>query len=211
MTLSVDVIGTGPWDERCYLIRRGGDALVIDPGCPGEEIVAAVTMHDVTVQGIVATHGHFDHILGAANACRQFALPLHVSAADSHILRRANLHSFVTGWGQPVEDPVHLVDLDKLGPDARIGVFAFRVHRTPGHTPGSRCLEIGDALFSGDTLLARGLVDSGLPGADEDELRASARFLASVVSRSVTMYPGHGDPCSFGDAVDRVGAEIVDG
>lgn len=207
LTLSVEVIGRGPWDERCYLILRDGDALVIDPGCSGEMVVAAATAYDVAVRGIVATHGHFDHILGAAEACRRLGLPLHVSAADSHIIRQANLHSFVTGWKRPVEAPTHIVDLDALGADAIISGFALRIHTTPGHTPGSRCFEIGDALFSGDTILARGLVDSGLPGADKAALLASVQFLTATVPRTSIVYPGHGDSCAFGDAVDRVTTE----
>lgn len=185
-------------------------AIIIDPGGDPAEIMAALRERSLDPVGMVATHGHFDHIAAAAAITDAVGVPLWISAADARILAAGNLHSLATGYGQPITRPVVVENLDECGDVLMIEPFAIRVLSTPGHTPGSRCLLVDDALFTGDTLLARGSIDSPLPGADADGLRASLAFLGdSLPGDSVTAYPGHGRSCGLGEALAAARAEAT--
>lgn len=198
----VERIAGGPWGANCYAVHDENAALLIDPGGDPGEILAALEERSLDLIGMLATHGHFDHIAGAAAISESAGVPLWISGADDRILAAGNLHSLATGYGQPVMRPVMVEDLDDVGPTLSVGAFEVGVLVTPGHTPGSRCLLVADALFTGDTLLARGAVDSLLPGADAVGLRASLDLLAQVAEvDSVTVYPGHGRSCLLGDAL----------
>jgi hydroxyacylglutathione hydrolase len=203
MEPDIRVIPGGPWDQRCYVVAAGGLGVVIDPGPPAAKVIAAAEDGGVRISAVVATHGHFDHIGAAREVCEHAGVPLVVSKDDARILRSANLHSFVTGWGKPVTVPKSCEDLDALGTTASIGGMTFQVLRTPGHTPGSRCLRLGSILFTGDTLLGRGKVDSGLPGADPQALSASLALLAELPA-DLRVLPGHGEGTSLGEALARV-------
>ena len=203
MDPDVVVVSGGPWDQHCYVVVSGRDRVVIDPGPPADDVLAAATANDGRIVGVVATHGHFDHICSAREVCAYAGVPLLVSSDDARIMRSANLHSFVTGWGKPVPTPDAWDDLDLLGDTLSIGGVTLEVLRTPGHTPGSRCLRLGDAIFTGDTVLARGKIDSGLPGADPAALVESLSRLAGLPP-ATRMLPGHGAECSLGEALARV-------
>jgi hydroxyacylglutathione hydrolase len=204
----VERIVGGPWGANCYAVHDEGVALLIDPGGEPHEILAALEERSLNIVGMVSTHGHFDHVAGAAVISESVGVPLWISRADDSILAAGNLHSLATGYGQPVTRPVVLQDLDEAGTTLRLGPFDVGVFVTPGHTPGSRCLLVGDALFTGDTLLARGAVDSPLPGADAAGLRASLALLATALDpEAVTVYPGHGKSCGLGDALAAADSE----
>ena len=201
-TPRVSVLIGGPWDQRCYIVAAGRNRVVIDPGPSVDAVIAAAESGEGRISGVIATHGHFDHIASARDVCAHAGIPLLVSADDDRIMRAANLHSFVTGWGQTIPAPDHWEDLDGLGMSVSIGGIGFEVLRTPGHTPGSRCLRLGDALFTGDTLLARGKVDSRLPGADPDALLRSLALLADLPPQT-RVFPGHGEGCALDEALSN--------
>lgn len=206
----VERIAGGPWGANCYAVHDEKAALLVDPGGSPGEILAALEARELDLVGMIATHGHFDHIAGAAAISEWAGIPLWISGADDPILAAGNLHSLATGYGQPVTRPVVLEDLDRVGPTLEVGAFEVGVLVTPGHTPGSRCLLVGDAVFTGDTLLARGAADSPLPGADPASLRASLELLAHVLDAdAVTAYPGHGRSCLLGDALAASMSENV--
>lgn len=202
MRPDIRVVSGGPWDQRCYIVSAGEDCVVIDPGPPAANVISAAEGGGGKIAAVLATHAHFDHLCSASAVCTHAGVPLLVSAVDAPILRAANLHSFVTGWGQKIDPPARWEDLDALGPDVALAGIPFKVYSTPGHTPGSRCLLAGDALFTGDTLMARGVIDSPFPGADDATLLASLGDLSNHLEvGSVRIYPGHGDGCSLADAL----------
>ncbi len=192
----------------CYSVSTQGAALIVDPGGDAAEIVNALHSRALSPIGMVATHGHFDHVCAAAGITEATGLPLWISAVDKRMLAAGNLHSLATGYGRPVVRPVVLEDLDSAGGTVTFGPITVTVITTPGHTPGSRCLLVGDSLFTGDTLMARGAVDSPLPGADLTGLRDSLHLLATTLDGSkVVVYPGHGPSCGLGEALAAAGAE----
>lgn len=193
-------IARGPWGSNCYAVHAQGRALLVDPGGEVDEILAGLAEHSLDLAGMVATHGHFDHVMAASGITDATGVPLWISAQDEPMLAAANLHSLATGFGRPVTRPRVTRNLDEQSPPDL--PFDVVVIDTPGHTPGSRCLRVGDEVFTGDTLLARGAFDSPLPGADPAALERSLAVLGALdCATAITIHPGHGRACALDEAL----------
>lgn len=182
----------GPWSQNCYVVHCAGEAVIIDPGGTADDVISALEAVDAVAVAAVATHGHFDHIAGAAELAERLAIPVFMHPADAGIMAAANLHSFVTGYRKPIRVPRGVRDIGEFQGSIPIGSHAVRVLETPGHTPGSICIIGSYWLISGDTLLADGPVASRLPGADAEKLTLSLALIAGEVDGAAILYPGHG-------------------
>ena len=176
----------GPMDNFSYLVwdEAAKDAALIDPAWQPEKLADVVKREGVKPACVLLTHGHPDHV----NAVRYFtagaALPVYLHEADHCMLEEAptGLRSMADG------------DVLKAGP------LEFKVMHTPGHTPGSVCYAIGDALFTGDTLFIGGCGRVDLPGSSAEDLYDSFVKLAALPD-AAAVYPGHsynGDTSTIG-------------
>jgi hydroxyacylglutathione hydrolase len=187
----------GPLACNCYLVGDPGTrkAIVIDPGDDAELITESVVRHGLEVVGLVATHAHFDHVMGADTLRATYGVPFYMHEQDRELLRwlPESLQLFLGCSGTaPAVDR-----LLKDGDELMAGACPLEVVHTPGHSPGSICLiEPEGALFSGDTLFAESVGRADLPGGDLDAMVASIRQrLFTLEDRAV--YPGHGPPTSL--------------
>jgi hydroxyacylglutathione hydrolase len=197
--MQVQAFTGGPIDALCYLVtdRQSGEALVIDaPGGIADEVIAQARALGARVVMIVATHGHFDHILDLAELKIRTGAPVSIHGADAAMIE------------QPTTAPFPLpIDIAPVVPDRLLaehdsvtfGRVTFTVLSTPGHTPGSICLlsEDGSTLFTGDTLFAGGWGRTDLPGGDEDLLARSLARLGALPA-DTRVYPGHGPATTIG-------------
>jgi glyoxylase-like metal-dependent hydrolase (beta-lactamase superfamily II) len=176
----------GPIRTNCYLVEDEGTkkALVIDAGGETDKILACLKKNGLTLELIVATHGHFDHLEGV----RQ----LKERTSARFLLHRADLFGLKTA-GAPQPDGF-LKDRSNV----KCGILNFEIIHTPGHSPGGICLynEKEKALFSGDTLFlgTYGRVD--LPGSDEPAMIKSLKRLLALPPET-KVYPGHGNPTTI--------------
>lgn len=157
--------------ERC---------LVIDPGYEAQTILAQTQSIGRKVEAILLTHGHFDHVgavkaIAAETGCRVFIDP----AEDSMP------HMFTAG-------ALYYTDTYHEGDTLTLAGLTFTVLSTPGHTPGSVCLDFGGDLFTGDTLFAGSCGRTDLPGGNGHQMRQSLLRL-SAIDKPCTIHPGHGD------------------
>ena len=177
---------------NCYLVidELSGEAAVIDPGFYAECLPAALKEHEgIKVKYILLTHGHFDHI-GAVRALMTPETELVVHAQDAPMLSNPQENaSFL--MGAPVTAP-EATKLVHEGDTVTAAGLTFTVLHTPGHTAGSVCYQIGEKLFTGDTLFRFGCGRTDLPTGSSEQMQAS---LARVVpmARNLEIYPGHGD------------------
>lgn len=174
---------------NCYVVHSQGEALIVDPGAPSQEVLEFLEQENLKVVGIVNTHGHSDHISGNAWFKEQTGAPLSIHEADAPFLKDPRLHlgAQVRLDVQPVEAENLLLDGSLIG----LGEGHLEVLHTPGHTPGGICLYAQGILLSGDTLFKGSVGRWDLPGADEAALMESLKRLTQLPPET-KVYPGHG-------------------
>jgi len=191
--MDVRMFTVGPVQENCYLFRREGSdrALIVDPGDEPDRLLQAIDELGVTLDGILLTHTHFDHVGAVAPVAEATGAEVWVPEIEKPVL--ADIMSFVPwpGFG-PYEsyDAEHTL---KGGEKLELAGFEIDVMFTPGHSPGHVTFSIPDqeAIFSGDVLFQGSVGRTDLPGGDWATLLESIRSLVDNLSEDTTVHPGH--------------------
>lgn len=185
----------GQMQANCYFLVNGHDALIIDPGDSAEFLLEIVSRQSLNVHGILATHGHFDHVMAAGEIQVALDVPFYLHSEDAFLLDRigATARHFL-GYEPYIIPPKGVVDLN---PGViHIGPFSLDVISTPGHTPGSVCMYhrgegsvfVGDLLFQGG-----GIGRYDFSYSDKKQLIQSIQHLLATVPDETIMYSGHGE------------------
>ena len=185
--MSYSVYPLGPLETNSYLVYKDGQAVVIDAGGDPAPILHDLRAKGLTLAAICLTHRHFDHMYGVATLVKETGAPVYSPVHDACLIGTESSDGGI--WGFPPVPAFESRDLP-TGPQV-FGGMACTVLDTPGHTPGSVCLLIGDAMFSGDTLFAGSCGRTDFPGGSDAAMRASLRRLAGL-STDYRVYPGHG-------------------
>ncbi len=196
--VAVEIVVDPVFDQNCYVLNRRDTAaaLVIDPGLQGEAVARLLEARGWACEAILATHAHPDHVLGVPHVRRVApTAPLRLHRDDWPLLDPA-------GWRQltlPAQPPEAIVpDLELAGGSSIAWRgLALAVHHTPGHTPGSVSLVLGDACFSGDTLFRGSVGRTDLPGGSWPALVFSIRERLFTLPGPTTVHPGHGGPTTI--------------
>ena len=189
----------GMCQTNTYFVYRedSKDCLLIDPADQGAQIYNALTRNGFTVQAILLTHGHFDHIWGANEAKELAGVKIYASEAEKEILGNPKLN-VSKGAGRPytVEADVELQD----GQEVEIEGMKFKCIVTPGHTKGSCCFYFEEAgiLVSGDTLFQQSVGRTDLPTGNMRTLVDSVKAKLFVLPDETRVYAGHGDSTTIG-------------
>lgn len=201
LCVDVDVLVMGPLANNAYLISDGQGALVVDPTDDAEGILEALGGRKL--EGIVLTHGHWDHT-GAAAALRDLSgAPVIAGTADADQIERPR----DIGTSR-ISEPCPVDVRVKTGDVVRAGAMQWKVLETPGHSPGSICLFIvppfGNhaeglpVLVSGDTLFKGTFGRTDLEGGSEAQMARSMKRLAALPDE-VAVLPGHNGPTTIGN------------
>jgi hydroxyacylglutathione hydrolase len=190
----------GPFAANAYVAActRTGEAVLVDPGGDIARVLA-LREPGQKVTRIFCTHGHIDHVAGAAEARAETGAPLQIHAGDEGWLAALPRQAEMFGF-EPVEPPP--VDhRHEDGEELRVGQCTARVIHTPGHSPGSSCLFFPEArvLFTGDTLFSGSVGRTDLPGGDYDALFRSIKEKLFPLGDDVRFHPGHGPAGLLGD------------
>jgi hydroxyacylglutathione hydrolase len=191
--VDVRMFTVGQIAENCFLFRQDGSdsGLIIDPGDEAERILGAANELGVSIEGILLTHTHFDHIGAVAPIAKATGAPVWCPEMEVPVL--ADINSFVP-W--PGFGPFESYDADhtvKGGEKLELAGMEIDVIFTPGHSPGHVTYSIADetAIFSGDVLFQGSVGRTDLPGGDGPTLMRSIRTLVDSHPPETTVYPGH--------------------
>lgn len=189
----IRIITNQDFGSNTYLVKTGtgNGCVVVDPGLDREAISGAIDDSAWVPEAVLCTHGHFDHIGGAAWLQKSFRIPVWLPAKDLKIAKQSNFLMAAFKLERRIELPeFHLVDTGT--PPIDYGNCTFVFHDLPGHTPGSAGIAMGDLIFSGDSLYAKRTALSRLPGEDHALLRKSLAQLFTWVRGHTRILPGHG-------------------
>jgi glyoxylase-like metal-dependent hydrolase (beta-lactamase superfamily II) len=197
--LQITAVSGGPLETNAYLVvdPETLTALLIDtPPQTRDEIVRLVGELGVSVEQIVITHTHWDHIVDAAALRDALEAPL-----LAHPLADATLESPGSAGEElpytiaPVTPDGHLEEGDSVS----LGEHTFEVYHLPGHDPAHIVLYSAEdaVMFGGDVLFPGGHGTTEIEGADQPTMvRSIARLLE--LPDDVTVYPGHGVETTIG-------------
>jgi hydroxyacylglutathione hydrolase len=190
----------GPVAENSFIFRRDGSdrALIVDPGDEAEKLLGALDALGVTLDGILITHTHFDHIGAVAEVARATGAEVWVPEIEAFVLEDINRYVPWPGLG-PFEN--HKAEHTLSGGERlELAGFEIDVLHTPGHSPGHVTFSIPDetAIFSGDVLFQQSIGRTDLPYGDHDRLMESIRMLVDTLPAETAVYPGHIGVTSLG-------------
>jgi len=198
------ILPVTPFQQNCTLLwcETTRKAVVIDPGGDIDRIRAAIAKLGITVERLLLTHGHIDHVGGAFELAKALSVPIEgPHREDAFLVEGDYLSRQCSMFGLP---PVTgftpsrwLDDGDEIG----VGNEILQVLHAPGHTPGhvvyfhvgARLAQVGDVLFAGSI----GRTD--FPRSDHFTLIRSIREHLFPLGDDVNFIPGHGPMSSFGD------------
>ena len=180
--LNIHTLTLGLYQTNCYIVHAEGSkqCVVIDPGYEANTILNRTTLLGLEIQAILLTHGHFDHV----GAVRQIA-----ADTDCQVFLHENELSLPAAM---TDGPLFYTDLYGAEGIVTVAGLQVKVLHTPGHTPGSVCLMIGDVIFSGDTLFAGSMGRCDFPGSNIFDMRKSLRKLRDLPG-DYQVFPGHAE------------------
>ena len=201
--MEIKTFEVGSFGTNMYLVSDESGLLLIDPACSSlyEQQMLYRSVNEAGLT-ILATHGHLDHLWGAAWACEQWHTPVLMHEADIPMAKamQAQYDLFGIG-GTPVPFPLEPLPVNPSihhsAAEPRL-IPSLKILPTPGHTPGSVCFYFpaDGVLFSGDTLFQMGYGRTDLPGGDIQQLWHSLDILLALPPETV-VYPGHGAPTTI--------------
>jgi len=196
--LQIETFSVGQLKTNCYLVFdfKTKEALLIDPGEAPEFLAQRIVEENLQLKYLVATHGHFDHVLAIGVLKAIFKVPFLMNKKDQKLLNKMN--DSASYWlGVENRYPIAGVDQDlKEGQILKLGEKSLKVIETPGHTPGGICLFGQKVLFSGDTLFLSGIGRTDYSYSNKDQMKKSLQKLIKLPA-TTTVYPGHGSITSI--------------
>lgn len=211
----------GPFETNCYVVTINDQSpmtddqspmvLLIDPACAYEseqqQLLTYIENQKSKIKNlqlsIVATHGHLDHLWGAAWACAKWNTPVLMHEADIPMAKAMQSQYDLFGIRAKAQ-PFPIEDIKSKIKNQKSQMSNFELLETPGHTPGSICLyfntpsssHLSPFILSGDTLFQMGYGRTDLPGGNFSQLMNSLDLLLALPPETV-VYPGHGAPTTI--------------
>ena len=182
--MKVKVMQVGPIGTNCYILEddKTNKVAVIDPGDEADKIAQVLQKDGAEVEYILLTHGHYDHTTGVPDLKEHFPdAQVYIHQADAN------------GAGStlyPLAGQVAGLKHYKEGDTLTLGTLTIQVMETPGHSPGSVTLRVGDVLFTGDTLFCGSCGRTDLRGGSYEQIMASLKRLGELEG-DFHVCPGH--------------------
>ena len=187
--LIIDTLPLGSYQTNCYIVHEASSSrcAVIDPGYSPDVILQHLRKNGLSLDAILLTHGHFDHVGAVEALVEATGCKLWMHEGDySQFPNPTNAYFYPLANSDFTQ-----VQFCEHKEQISVGGLTFTVWVTPGHTWGSVCYLCEDALFSGDTLFAGSCGRTDLPGGDITAMQNSLEYLANEAEH-YRVFPGHG-------------------
>ena len=192
--LKIKQLVAGSLYTNCYLVFDSEEkrTLIIDPGDDADYISRNIESLDLIPEMVVATHGHYDHIMAAGELCLNYQIPFRINKKDEFLVERllTTVHRY-----EKRNDvlPPKIESFLKEGDKLSLGQHELAIIETPGHTPGSISLVSDSFVLVGDLIFADGYVGrTDFSYSRASDLKKSIRKVLGLPSKTL-VYPGHGE------------------
>lgn len=193
-----------PFSENTYVLYdETKHCVIVDPGCafPEEEkeLLDFVEKKGLTVDKIILTHAHVDHIMGCDFVANRYKVGVVMHADDLFLLERGP--QIGTMYGFPVKKSPNPELFLKEGDVFSFGNTLLDVLHTPGHSPGSISFvhNASKSIISGDVLFLQSIGRTDLPGGDLSTLVQAIKTKLFPLGDDYKVYSGHGPVTRIGD------------
>ncbi|MFS8158942.1 MAG: MBL fold metallo-hydrolase [Candidatus Roizmanbacteria bacterium] len=191
----------GDLGTNTYLIsNEKEECLLVDPADSADFLLELLVRRKLKLKGLIATHGHYDHILAVGELQVSYDIPLYINPKDTFLLERMGETAERFSSYKPVVLPIKNCARLKEG-KMSLGSFDFEAIFTPGHTPGSVCLYFKEKgwLISGDTLFKNGIGSYDHQYSSKGDLLESIHKKLFILPEETIVYSGHGDETTIGE------------
>lgn len=167
------------------------EGILIDAGAGEDKIINYIEKMDIKLKFIILTHCHVDHIAALRAFQKEYPrVPIVINREDKAGLANASINMCELLGVENNFPDANLTVAD--GDSIKFGDLEAKIIHTPGHTAGSMCILINDALFTGDTLFKGTYGRTDLKTGSEREILWSIRDKLLKLPDDTIVYPGHG-------------------
>jgi len=193
----VKSLAVGPLQANCIIIADEATkkAAIVDPGDEPDRITGTVSDMGLTVDIIVCTHGHFDHMGVVSDIKKETGARVALHTDELEVYKSSQ--DMAAFWGFSVEAPPEPDILLAEGDTLEVGGLKFAVLHTPGHSPGGICLYADGVVITGDTLFQGSVGRTDFHGGDMEKMKQSFRRLMDL-PEDTKVLPGHGPATTIG-------------
>ncbi|MFC4738106.1 MBL fold metallo-hydrolase [Bacillus daqingensis] len=202
--MKIEQLPLGALQTNCYIIYEKSSAIVVDPGGNFDQLNNRIHELDVTVQAILLTHAHFDHIGALQEAADTWNCPVYLHEAEKEWLGDPDKNG-----SSKFPGIVHVTasEADVLWTDTgdkSVGDFKFVLMHTPGHSPGSVTYYFPQlqTAVSGDVLFKGGVGRTDLYEGDHDLLMETIHETMLSLPEDTKVLSGHGPETVIGIEMD---------
>jgi len=184
----------GQLQANCYFLIEGQNCLIIDPADDAPFILEELQRRRLKLIGMLATHGHFDHVMAVGEIQSSFDIPLYINKKDEFLLKRIEeTAEYFLGFKHTIL-PVKKIENLNITDSFQISNFKLKIIFTPGHTPGgcSYYLPKEAVVFTGDTLFKGAIGRHDFSYCNKNDLKNSLMKLSKLPEKTL-IYSGHGD------------------
>jgi hydroxyacylglutathione hydrolase len=188
-----------PFGTNCYIVgaNQSKKGMIIDPGGNASGILSNVADLGLSIELIVATHIHPDHVGAISKVKEATGARFAVHSAEAELIPRYDYSQF-SAYDSSYRPPPQPDRLLHDGDVITIGEVSFTVFHTPGHSIGGICLAGYGMVFSGDALFQMSIGRTDTMGGDYDKLISSIRTKLLVLPDDTVVLPGHGPKTTIG-------------
>lgn len=180
----------GEMQVNCYIVCNENKCIVIDPGANGQKLARFLEENELSLEAILLTHGHFDHIGAVDYLYDKYHCSVYTHLETIEMMRDSHLN-LSQMFGQPyvVKCPIEEIDhsFELIG-------YHFEWLLLEGHCQGSSMIYCKEqnALFSGDVLFAGSIGRYDFPTSSHLETKKTLETIKGF-DFDAKLYPGHGE------------------